>query len=508
VTDRRRVPRSGWLALGAVAGALAIGGAGVPTHIAAGLALALSIGSIAARLFVGKGARASGLARGGLLFGAGALLLLGRAGLASAPASSGPGDPTLDPAGRRVAVVESIGSPKAAEQIALIRIQVGTAGSAPEQRVEALLPRFPEVGPGDRIALRGSVRPPGDDDFGAYLRRIGAAGSLRSPTLELLAGSDGPQGMLNRLRRGSGDVLTRALPEPQAGLAAGILIGLRERVDRDLAAAFTTAGVSHIVAISGWNIAIVAALAGALLGGLVGSRARTALTLTAIVGYTFVAGASPSVDRAAVMAVIGLTARAGGRSGPAVAALGWAVLILLLVDPATVSDPGFELSGLATAGLIGWASPLTERLRRIRGRALPGWLAESLAISLAAQAATLPIILLTFGRLSLVAPIANLAIVPLVPPAMAAGAVALAAGWLGALGLPQPLVSLLGLPAWAVLGLLIALVRAAASLPLASIVLAPPWNIVAGGTAAAAVALVVGGQNRFSRLGRAAVRGA
>ena len=68
-----------------------------------------------------------------------------------------------------------------------------------------------------------------------------------------------PGRRLEVLRRGAADALTRVLPEPEAGLAAGILIGLRDRVDRELAADFTTAGVSHVVAISGWNIAIVAA---------------------------------------------------------------------------------------------------------------------------------------------------------------------------------------------------------------------------------------------------------
>ena len=70
-----------------------------------------------------------------------------------------------------------------------------------------------------------------------------------------------------------GELLTRVLPEPEAGLAAGILIGLRDRVDRDVAAAFTTAGVSHVVAISGWNIAIVAAAVAAMAGRL-GRRRR------------------------------------------------------------------------------------------------------------------------------------------------------------------------------------------------------------------------------------------
>jgi hypothetical protein len=89
---------------------------------------------------------------------------------------------------------------------------------------------------------------------------------------------------------------------------------------------------------------------------------------------------------------------------------------------------------------------------------------------------------------------------------MAAGAVALGAGWLGAIGLPQPLVTLLGLPAWAVLGLLIALVRVAASLPFASIILAPPWNIAAAGAAAALVGAAICGRGVLRQLRGASLR--
>jgi competence protein ComEC len=445
---------------------------------------------------------------GFLALGIGVLLIAGRGGVEASTTPGGAIAAAPTTFARFEADVESVGSPKGAEQIALLRID-GLSGPADDGTlVEALLPRYPEIGAGDRVAVSGRLEPPGPDDFGAYLLRLGAAGSLRSPTLELIAGPGGPQGILDRIRRGSADVMVRALPEPQAGLADGILIGLRDRVDRDLAAAFTRAGVSHIVAISGWNIAIVAATVAAILGARVGSGPRIAITLAAIVGYTLVAGASPSVSRAALMAAIGLTARAGGRSSSALAALGWAVVGLLLIDPGTVADPGFALSSLATAGLIAWATPLSNRLAHLRGINLPGWLAESLAISLAAEGATLPIVLLTFGRLAIVAPIANLVIVPLVPPAMAAGALALGAGWLGALGLPEPIVVILGLPAWALLGLMIALVRLAASLPFASLTLGPPWNLGAALIAAAAIGLAARAPGWLGRFRTRAIRGA
>ncbi len=127
------------------------------------------------------------------------------------------------------------------------------------------------------------IRPRPDSPYGAYLERIGAVGTLTARTLDVAPTPDDPGRRLEDLRRGAGEALTRVLPEPEAGLAAGILIGLRDRVDRDLAAAFTTAGVSHVVAISGWNIAIVAAAIAAMAGRL-GRRRRSVVTIVAIVG--------------------------------------------------------------------------------------------------------------------------------------------------------------------------------------------------------------------------------
>ena len=165
------------------------------------------------------------------------------------------------------------------------------------------------------------------------------------------------------------------------------------------------------------------------------------------------------------------------RLGPrrlAAAALGWAVVVLLLVDPGLVGDAGFQLSTVATAGLIAWATPLTERLDRSAAGDLPRWLAESLGVSLAAQAATLPIVLASFGRLAVIAPAVNLLVVPLVAPAMAAGLVALLAGIVVSLGAPSAIGAILAAPAWVALRLIVSIVEATAALPLASVTLEPP----------------------------------
>ena len=135
---------------------------------------------------------------------------------------------------------------------------------------------------------------------------------------------------------------------------------------------------------------------------------------------------------------------------------------------------------------------------------MPNWLAESLGVSLAAQAATLPVVLATFGRLALISPAANLCIVPVVPVAMAAGGVALGAGVLADVGAPEALAAILAFPGWVALTIMVAIARIAADVPYASATLDPPSNVVAALGSVAAVAAWSGGGG--GRDGRRAIR--
>jgi competence protein ComEC len=465
------MPRTGWLAVGAVVGALATGFddrrvlAGTVGFI--GLAL---IGGLAA----GSGWRPRLLA-----IAIGAAAITGRAILVPASAPP-PGAP--EGAGPWRMTVESMGSPRAGKQTATVRSDA--ADDRGTFRLTATLPRYPELEPGDVVEVAGRARRRPDGPYGQYLERIGAWGTLDARSLVIVAKSDAITNRIEHLRRAAGDLLTHVLPEPEAGLAAGILIGLRDRVDRDVAAAFTTAGVSHVVAISGWNIAIVAA-AIAAVAGRIGRRRRAVVTAAAIVAYIAFAGASPSVLRAGAMAGVVLFARETGRAGRAAGALAWAATLLLVTDPSLIGDAGFQLSSLATAGLIAWATPLTERLDRWSGGRLPRWLGESLGVSLAAQAATLPIVIASFGRLALISPAVNVLVVPLVAPAMAAGVVALVAGGLVIVGVPAGIGAILAAPGWIALRVMIGIIEVAARVPLASISVPPVVGVALGaGTAA------------------------
>ncbi|HTK44469.1 MAG TPA: ComEC/Rec2 family competence protein [Patescibacteria group bacterium] len=466
------MPRPAWLAIGAAAGALALGLPASPLVLLLGASCALAV-SVALHA-----SGRAGPARRAAALGLGVLAIAIRAG--ATPPPSGPG---RLPAGEGpwIAVVHSVGAPRVGARPAVIELQ-----TEPALLVAATLPWYPPVVPSDRVELRGRIRPPPGDDYGGYLARIGAVGTLRADSLALLPAGGSVGATIEAWRRAASDSLARAMPEPEAGLAAGVLIGLRDRVDRDLAADFTTAGASHVVAISGWNIAIVASTLAAVAGGL-RRRRRAILTAAAIVLYVAFVGPSPSVVRAGVMAGIALLAREVGRPGTAAGALGWAVTALLVLDPAYIGDAGFRLSVLATAGILAWGSSLTARIAGPDPGRPRRWLAEILGVSLAAQAATTPIVLLDFGRLSLVAPLVNLVVVPLVPPAMAAGAVALGIGMLAGSAVPGGVATLVGLPAWCIYAAMVAAVRAGAGLPMASLQLDSPWDAVAAGLSGCAI---------------------
>ncbi len=480
--------RSARLAIGAISAALASQQVAA-NHVGAAIALAMAV------LLVLETVRPDRRLRAAWPVVIGAGLIVARLTLLPSDAAAMNDPPPGE--GPWSLVVVATGSPRGGHQAATLATP---EGARPAFLVAATLPRYPPVIPGDRVVLDGTIRPRPASPYGEYLARIGAVGTITARSMEVAPAPADLGGQLERVRRGAADALTRVLPEPEAGLAAGILIGLRDRVDRELAAAFTTAGVSHVVAISGWNIAIVAAAIGAMAGRL-GRRRRSVVTILAIVGYVAFAGASASVVRAAAMAGVVLLARESGRAGRAAAALGWAATLLLLSDPALISDAGFQLSSLATAGLIAWATPIAAWIERVGRGHVPRWLAESLGVSLAAQAATLPIVLASFGRLALLSPLVNLAVVPLVAPAMAVGLVALGAAVAVSAGMPAAIGAILAAPGWAVLRLLVAIVQAAASLPFASVTLEAPSDTVAAGLAVAALAGFTWWRRRATRRG-------
>ena len=351
------MPRSAWLAVGATAAALFLPAIG-PRGVAIGLAIAIGLACLAAVVPSRPRRIATVAIAAGIGLVAARILLGPTAPMTGTPEGDGPW--TMR--------VESVGSPRDGNQVATLRTVDDGAAGLPSGGDAAALPADRTDG---HRGHRGSPPAPTRLGLWAIPRAARRVGHGRRAALRVVPTPDDPGRWLERLRRGAGDALAAVLPEPEAGLAAGILIGLRDRVDRDVAAAFTTAGVSHVVAISGWNIAIVAAAVAAVAGGLA-RRRRSVVTAVAIVAYIAFAGAQP-VGRCARGRWPGSCcsrARAAGRDGRPRRSAG-PPRSCSSSDPRLVGDAGFQLSTLATAGLIAWATPLTERLARDRRRPPP-----------------------------------------------------------------------------------------------------------------------------------------
>jgi competence protein ComEC len=474
--------RTSWAAIGAVAASLVAVFLDGPTGL-----LGLCLVAVAALALVSRAARRTRRAALAPMAFAASLVLV-RAMVGSVVAVPGPSSVADGTAGtHHTAVVVSLGTPDGGLQRAVVQLRPPESADA----VYVWLPRYPQLAQADEIDFSARLEdPPESGDFADYLARSGIGHTARASAFELLGSDGSPVAALEGLRRGAADLITRVLPEPQAGLATAMAIGLRDVVSRDVTADFRDSGLSHVVAISGWHIAMLGAVVAALLGGLP-RRPRSVIVVVAIFGYAFLAGAAPSILRAAVMAAAVIVARESGRRGQASSALALTVIALLLLDPLTITDVGFQLSATATAGLLAWATPLHAWLVRHAPMKTPGWLVEALAVSLAAQASTLPLILLEFGRLSIVAPIANLLIAPLVAPAMLVTATCFVAGAAVTAGIPTLVIAPVTLIGSLCIGAMIAIAHLCASLPFANVALPEPLNEVAAGASAVAIALVV-----------------
>lgn len=289
---------------------------------------------------------------------------------------------------------------------------------------------------------------------------------------------------LNAVKQWMIAAINRGLPVPEGPLLAGILLGTRSDLPDDLAESFRRTGTSHIVAVSGYNVTIVVTLMAGLIGRLpLPRRAVTWLTIGSIVSFVILTGASASVVRAGIMGGLVVIARSVGRLSDAAHALVISATLMVVVDPATVADVGFQLSVAATAGLVLLADPYERWLHWLPTRL---GLRASLASTLAAITMTEPLIAIAFGRVSVVAAAVNIVILPLVPLAMALGFGAAVVS--GMMPLAATFVSWL---AWAPLFLIVTVVARASELPLASVGLGTVGSMIFAAVGAGAAMFVI-----------------
>lgn len=219
-----------------------------------------------------------------------------------------------------------------------------------------------------------------------------------------------------------------SLPEPHASLSAGILLGVKANMPYDFYQALINTGTVHIIAASGYNTSIAARVVMVPLLKLLPKTLAILIGVVAIMIYVILAGSSAAVVRSGIMSSLTLMAYYFGRKAQAKRLLWVTAIVMLLVQPLMLVDVGFQLSVAATAGLLylePWVKKVGDGLVRIN--ILRGFLSEYLWPTIAASLTTAPIILITFGRLSLISPVVNMLVLPLTPLIMFLSAVAIVA---------------------------------------------------------------------------------
>lgn len=323
--------------------------------------------------------------------------------------------------------------------------------------------------PGQELSLTGKLQAPkntGAFDYVSYLAKDGIHAQMYFPEYNVPAEqlavpwSVRARRPLWLVRDAIGGSLARAVPGDVGAYLGGIVLGTRGTLGPELKDAFSRTGTSHILAISGYNITIIA---GVLLGLLSRfGRVRSYwLTLAGITAFTLMVGASASVVRAAIMGILALTAVHLGRRADAGMAILLAAVLMCLYNPLLLRwDVGFQLSFLAVLGIV-YLEPLVRLpLERLTHEPF----ARLAATTLAAQAAVLPLILHDFGTLAVYTLPVNLLVLPLVPVAMALGFAS------GVTGVIIPFAGqLIGQVAWLVAAMQLMIIRWVAVLPYASL---------------------------------------
>lgn len=328
---------------------------------------------------------------------------------------------------------------------------------------------------GDRLRLQGRLQtPPEFEDFSyrEYLARQGVYSYMANARLWLVERGKGNPvlDLIYALKARALEMVYRLYPDPEASLLAGILLGVESGIPAGVRQAFQDTGTAHVIAISGFNVAIVGGLFASLFLRLLGARRRflaAALSAAAIGFYAVLVGAEPSVVRAAIMGSFSLFAVQLGRRQDGLNSLAFVAALMAVFNPLLLWDVSFQLSFMATLGLVLYAGPLAETFTHLASSRLPAATAQRLAkpvgeyllFTVAATLTTMPVIAYHFRSISLSAFLANPLILPAQPPIMTLGGLSAAFGLLW-----QPLGQLLAYLTWAFLAYTIRAVELLAQL--------------------------------------------
>jgi len=346
---------------------------------------------------------------------------------------------TYNDAGRVTLEGVVVGEPDERELYTNLRVQAKrlTLPDGTELEVEGLAlvkaDRYPQRRYGDRVQVEGRLETPStfeEFSYREYLARQSIHSLIRYAQVTLLAENQASPLLyhLFAFKRHAQSTIASILPEPQAALLTGILLGVEMGIPDDLMDDFSATGTTHIIAISGFNITIISGILAGLarhlfsqpFGSARGKRWAVWVAVAGVAVYTVFVGASAAVVRAALMGMLYLWGRYLGRAAFAPISLAVAAIGMTALNPYTLWDVGFQLSFAATVGLVLYAEPLERGAQRILAQVTSaelaqkvlGLISEALLMTLAAQIVTISLLLGCFGRLSLITLVTNLLILP------------------------------------------------------------------------------------------------
>jgi competence protein ComEC len=256
-------------------------------------------------------------------------------------------------------------------------------------------------------------------------------------------------------------VIDQVLPQPQAGLLAGILFGTKVSINKELLDALLTTGTIHLVALSGQNISILVNVFSSVTL-ILGRKLSVLISCVSIIIFIFFVGPSPTVIRAGIMGIISLLSVYFGRKAWSLLSLIIASGLMLLAVPALIENISFQLSCVATFGIIIFGPSKVKPQRRLWGIIVQDALLN-FQTTLAAQVFTVPIILFHFKRFSLIAPITNVLVAWTITPIMVLGLVLSVLGYIW-----LPLGEIIAFFIWLPINYLILMIKVTALLPFAS----------------------------------------
>lgn len=281
-----------------------------------------------------------------------------------------------------------------------------------------------EIQYGDVVDIKGTLKKPKafatdtgrEFDYAGFLRAKGVSYTVSYAEVTRVSHTETFMGKLFAGKQKFLTALEDAIPEPASGLGAGMLLGVNGALGNRLDAVFRETGIIHIVVLSGYNIMVVVAVLMYVLTFFLFPRTRMVVGACTIALFALLVGLSATVLRASIMATLLLIARGTGRTYAVLRALTLAGVGMLMVNPYLLAhDPGFQLSFLATLGIILFLPRIEERLTLIPERfGVRGLLATTFS----AQIAVLPLLLYHTGTISLIGIVTNVLVLPMVPYAM------------------------------------------------------------------------------------------